>query len=702
MTSLLDGLGRLVSGRLGAVVALVASLLLTAVVMGLGAGVESSGSAPNSLPDDAESARVAELQREFPDGDVLPAIAVVERDGGLTPQDREYVGTLSERWAQEVEGEPSPPVPSEDGEAVIVSIPVSGEVSGLDLGEVVEDLRAAVEDPPEGLTVELTGGAAFAADTASAFEGANLRLLLVTAAVVAVLLVLTYRSPVLWLVPLVVIALADRTAASLTELVASWAGTELDGSTSGITSVLVFGAGTNYALLLVSRYREELRRRPEHREALAAAVRGSAEAILASNLTVVLALLVLLTSVAPNSQSLGVSAAIGLVVALLFALFALPAALSLFGRGLFWPFVPRPGTAEGEGGAWLAIARRVVRRPGTVLVASLVVLGVLATGLLGVRVGLSTADQFRVEAESVDGLETLSEHYPSGASSPVTVIADADRTEQVVATVADVDGVVEARPAGTSGTGLVQVQATLDSAPATDRSIEAIREMRSSLDRVEGADALVGGSVAEDLDARDGAERDLMVVVPLILLVVLVVLLAVLRAVVTPFVLIGINVLSTTAALGAGVWVSEHVFGFPALDVSVPLYVVLFLVALGIDYTVFLVLRAREEAATHGTVEGMVRSVGVTGGVITSAGIVLAAVFAVLGVLPLITLTQVGVIVGLGILLDTFLVRTVVVPAVFALVGDRIWWPARPYGPTRSESVGPEPAESGSVGPAGS
>ncbi len=702
MTSLLDGLGRLVSGRLGAVVALVASLLLTAVVMGLGAGVESSGSAPNSLPDDAESARVAELQREFPDGDVLPAIAVVERDGGLTPQDREYVGTLSERWAQEVEGEPSPPVPSEDGEAVIVSIPVSGEVSGLDLGEVVEDLRAAVEDPPEGLTVELTGGAAFAADTASAFEGANLRLLLVTAAVVAVLLVLTYRSPVLWLVPLVVIALADRTAASLTELVASWAGTELDGSTSGITSVLVFGAGTNYALLLVSRYREELRRRPEHREALAAAVRGSAEAILASNLTVVLALLVLLTSVAPNSQSLGVSAAIGLVVALLFALFALPAALSLFGRGLFWPFVPRPGTAEGEGGAWLAIARRVVRRPGTVLVASLVVLGVLATGLLGVRVGLSTADQFRVEAESVDGLETLSEHYPSGASSPVTVIADADRTEQVVATVADVDGVVEARPAGTSGTGLVQVQATLDSAPATNRSIEAIREMRSSLDRVEGADALVGGSVAEDLDARDGAERDLMVVVPLILLVVLVVLLAVLRAVVTPFVLIGINVLSTTAALGAGVWVSEHVFGFPALDVSVPLYVVLFLVALGIDYTVFLVLRAREEAATHGTVEGMVRSVGVTGGVITSAGIVLAAVFAVLGVLPLITLTQVGVIVGLGILLDTFLVRTVVVPAVFALVGDRIWWPARPYGPTRSASVGPEPAESGSVGPAGS
>lgn len=674
MRSALAVLAQVTTRRATAWLVLVITVLLAGAVMFVGSSLESASSAPDPLPADAESARVAELQQSFPGGDVLPAVAVVERAGGVTAEDRAWVGEVSQRWAEMTGNKVSPPIPATDGDALIVAIEVDADVTGLDLTELVGDLRETVdEDRPDGLTVQLTGGAAFAADISSAFEGADVRLLLVTAAVVAVLLILTYRSPVLWLVPLIVIAVADRTASVVTQIVADWTGNGLDGSTSGITSVLVFGAGTNYALLLVSRYREELRRHASHRDALAAAVRGSAEAIVASNLTVVLALLALLFSVAPNTRSLGVSAAIGLLVALLFALFALPAALSLFGRGLFWPFVPRNGEDEkSRDGVWFRIARAVVSRPAAVLAVAAVILGVLASGLLGVKVGLSQTDQFRVDAESVDGLDTLSKHFPPGASDPVTIVVKADEADAVLAQVNQMDGVDSARPSGESG-DLVKITATLEDAPATPQSIETIETMRSEL---EGSSALVGGSVAKDLDSRNGAERDLKVVVPLILLVVLLVLFAVLRSIVTPLVLVTISVIATFAALGLGAWMSTHVFGFPALDVSTPIYAFLFLVALGVDYTVFLVLRAREETAEHDTVDAMVMAVGLTGGVITSAGIVLASVFAVLGVLPLITLTQVGLIVGLGILLDTFLVRTVVVPAVFALVGDRIWWPA--------------------------
>lgn len=675
MNSLVERLARLTTQKGSAWLVLVVAALLTGAVMAVGSSVGSGSSAPDPLPADAESARVAELQRDFPGGDVLPAVAVVERDGGLTGGDQEWVAEVSQRWAEITGGEVSPPIPAQDGEALIVVIDVKADVTGLGLTDLVEDLRASAEEgQPDGVSVQLTGGAAFAADTASAFDGANVRLLIVTAVVVALLLILTYRSPVLWLVPLVVIAVADRTASVATEIVADAMGRGLDGSTSGITSVLVFGAGTNYALLLVSRYREELRRHEHHRDALAAAVRGAAEPIVASNLTVVLALLVLVFSVAPNNQSLGLAAALGLLVALLFALFVLPAALSLFGRGLFWPFIPRAGDEEkSRDGVWFRIARAVVRRPVVMLAAAAVVLGVLASGLLGAKVGLSQTDQFRVTAESVDGLETLSEHFPPGAADPVTIIAPADETDAVLARTGQTDGVDSARPSGRSG-DLVKITATLTDPPATPESIATIKALRGDLAEF---DALVGGSVAKDLDSRTGAERDLRVVVPLILLVVLLVLIAVLRSIAAPLVLIVINLISTLAALGLGIWVSNHVFGFPALDVNTPLYAFLFLVALGIDYTVFLVLRAREETAHHGTVDAIVLAVGLTGGVITSAGIVLASVFAVLGVLPLITLTQVGLIVGLGILLDTFLVRTIVVPAVFALAGDRIWWPAR-------------------------
>lgn len=673
-----DRLASVTTGRRSSWVVLLLSFLLAGLVIGLGSGVDSSGDAPNSLPAEAESARAAEALEEFPGSDVLPAVAVFAREGQqLSEQDLGAVAAAAERFGEVVDAQTSPPIPAPDGEAAIVNIPVPAGVSGFNLTEVVDDLRAAAgEDLPDGMTAEITGGAGFAADTASAFEGADVRLLLVTAAVVAFLLLLTYRSPTLWLVPLIVVGLADRVAASLLELAAQGFDFTLDGSTSGITSVLVFGAGTNYALLLVSRYREELRVVEDHRDALARAVRGAASAILASNLTVVLALLTLLFGVLPNNRSLGISAAVGLVVALAFALFTLPAALAIFGRGLFWPFVPRVGDEDKtRTGGWFKVARAVTRRPLAVVAGSLVILALLVGGLFGAKLGLSQTEQFRVEAESVDGLETLSAHFPPGASAPVNVVVDADLEADALDVVRGTDGVVDADVTGQSGTGLSQITATLDSAPSTDASIEAVEALRTNLDEVDQG-ALVGGTVAEDLDSRNGTIRDMKVIIPMILGVVLLVLVLVLRALVAPLVLVGINVVSSLAALGAGAWVSENVFGFPALDVGTPLFAFLFLVALGIDYTVFLVLRAEEETPAHGTREGIVQAVGLTGAVITSAGLVLAAVFAVLGVLPLITLTQIGIIVGLGILIDTFFVRTVVVPAVFALIGPKVWWPS--------------------------
>ncbi len=674
----LDRLASVTTGRRSAWVVLLLSLLIAGIVIGLGSRVESSGEAPNSLPDDAESAQAAQALEEFPGADTLPAVAIFARDGEqLSEEDLGAVRAAGERFAEVVDAQTSPPIPAPDGQAAIVNIPVPADVSGFNLTAVVDDLRAAAtEDLPEGMTAEVTGGAGFAADTASAFEGADVRLLMVTALVVAVLLLLTYRSPTLWLVPLVVVGLADRVAASLLELAAQGLDITIDGSTSGITSVLVFGAGTNYALLLVSRYREELRQVEDHRDALARAVRGAASAILASNLTVVLALLTLLFGVLPNNRSLGVSAALGLVVALAFALFTLPAALSIFGRGLFWPFVPRVGDQDKtRTGAWFKIARTVTRRPLPVVAGSAVVLAVLVSGLFGAKLGLSQTEQFRIEAESVDGLQTLSQHFPPGASAPVTVVVDTAAQDEALDVVRGTEGVVSAEATGDSGTGLTQITATLDSAPSTEASISAVEALRTNLDQVEGT-ALVGGTVAEDLDSRNGTMRDMQVIIPMILGVVLLVLIVVLRALVAPLVLVGINVISSLAALGAGAWVSENVFGFPALDVGTPLFAFLFLVALGIDYTVFLVLRAKEETPGHGTREGIVQAVGLTGSVITSAGLVLAAVFAVLGVLPLITLTQIGIIVGLGILIDTFFVRTIVVPAVFSLVGPKIWWPS--------------------------
>lgn len=649
-------------------------------VMVLAGGNDSAGQAPDSLPASTESARAAVVADQFPDAGTAAAIVVATRsdDGELTQADLAALEAALTR--ADAGARPTGVIVAPDGRAALGRVAVPADLNGFALTERIEELRAAVTaDAPEGLRLQVTGGPAFGADIADSFSGANTLLLAVTAIVVMVLLIATYRSPVLWLVPLTVVGLADRVATSVGTALADLTGLAFDGSTSGITSVLVFGAGTNYALLLVSRYRDELHRHTDHRDALRAAVRHAGPAIVASNVTVVLALLTLLLALLPNTRSLGAFAAAGLVVAVVFVLTALPPALALCGRRVFWPFVPRPdGRDAAEDGAWAAVATRVVRRPAVVACGASAVLVVFAAGLAATDIGLSRTEQFRVRAESVDGLNVLSEHFPPGASDPALVIARSGATAQVQSALDTVSGVSRATVTGTSENGWTRWSVVLDAAPASAAAFTTIENIRSAMAAVPGAEALVGGSDAEALDIRDAARRDQALVIPLILAVVLLVLAVLLRALPAALLLVGVTVLSALAALGAGSWLSDNVFGFPALDTNVPLFGFLFLVALGVDYTIFLVTRAREEANPHGTTRGMVRAVASTGAVITSAGVVLAAVFCVLGVLPLITLTQLGIVVGVGILLDTFVVRTLVVPALFAMLGDRVWWPGKP------------------------
>ncbi|WP_427383849.1 MMPL family transporter [Janibacter sp. G56] len=681
---LLTVLGRLLTTRSAALVLLL-GVLVSVGLIGALRGVEAPG-AVGSLPAGSESARVQEQLATFAGHEDVPVLAVVTREDGaaLTRADLTAASALGEDLRGVVAQSPGAPVgdgpsagpataiPSEDGEAAVVLVPVNADRPNAEVSDTVETLRAHIADEaPSGLDVAVTGGPAFGADIAASFKGANVMLLLATIGVVAVLLILTYRSPVLFLVPLAVVGLADQLAAVVTAALGHTADVHFD---AGVISVLVFGAGTNYALLLISRYREELRRHEDHHHALAVATRGSVGAIVASNLTVVLALLTLVLTAMPSTRGLGLAGAAGLLVALVTVLTLLPAALALVGRKAFWPYVPRVGEDANSGSVWRRVASVVTARPAVAAAASVVVLGALAAGLLGTKVGLSQTDQFRVASESAAGLEVLSEHFPAGEAQPLTVLTRDAAADAVLEATKGVDGVVRASAAGESG-GWTRISVVGTAEPSSDASARTVRDLRAAVADVEGADALVGGASAQDVDVRDASAADLRLIVPLVLGVVLLVLGGLLRSVVAPIVLVLVNVASAVAAIGLGSVVSRWLFDVPALDVNVPVLAFVFLIALGIDYTIFLAHRARAEAATHGTVGGVVEALAHTGGVITSAGVVLAGVFAALGVLPLVTLGQLGVIVGLGVLIDTLLVRTVAVPAVFGLLGDRMWWP---------------------------
>ncbi|MES2866251.1 MULTISPECIES: MMPL family transporter [Microbacterium] len=665
------------TSRRGAWISLGIVLLTFVALFGLFSRIDGP-TGNETAPPDSESSQVSALLEEFANADEQSVLVVASRADAadLSLADITALEDIVPALDAHTGLESSAPTVSDDGAAAVIVAPITVGADNAETADIIKDLRTEVGDnTPAGLTLQVTGGPAFGADVTSSFDGADFTLLLVTILIVAVLLIVTYRSPILWLLPLVIVAFADQLAGKVTGAVGNLLDLQFD---SGIISVLVFGAGTNYALLLISRYREELFVEENHRAALSTAWRKTMPAILASNITVVLALLTLALAVIPGTRGLGISSAVGLLIALAAVLFALPPLLAVCGRRVFWPFVPKPGTNAEHGKVWKGIATGVMRRPWLSLGAGVLVLTVMGAGLVGTTVGLDQVEKFRVQSESAAGLEVLGDHFPPGESQPIFIVANSAEADSVLDSVDDVDGVVRANPIGETTDGaLTKIMVTGEYAPGTPESLDLVTELRDIVHDVPGADAVVGGAVATDLDARAGNQQDLLLIAPLVLAVSFIVLLVLLRSLVAPVVLLLINVASAAAAIGAGSWLSRVLFDQHALDLQVPLLAFLFLVALGIDYTIFLVHRARAEAESHGTREGMVRAVSHTGAVITSAGIVLAAVFAALGVLPLVTLGQLGLIVGVGVIIDTLVVRTVIVPAVFGVLGDRIWWPRR-------------------------
>ncbi|NPD04550.1 MMPL family transporter [Nocardioides sp. zg-1308] len=689
---------RVIAGRRTAwVVALVPLFLAIAAILFVPEG-ERETTATDTLPAGADSTLAVELAEQLPDDEGQVAIVLWTADSGELDQGaqgdltQQAVRLLSEAGGgqgapegdrpgeapggqQGGAGQQSPLVVAEDGTAAFVAVPVTSS-SATDNIDRVEELREQLrDDAPEGVTVEVTGPAGIQADIGQVFDGADIRLLGATAAVVAILLIITYRSPVLWLVPLTVVAVADRFAAIAATNVLELTGLAWDESTVGILSVLVFGAGTDYALLLISRYRDELKTTESRHVAMAHALTRTTEAVLSSATTVVLGVLTLLLSAIPTTRGLGAACAVGIVVAATFALVVLPAALVLFGRWVFWPRVPHVGDAVliDSRGVWRRVGDAVARRPRTFVVGTVAGLALLAVGTTSITTGLDPADQFLQRPEAISAAERLGESFPAGTSDPVQVVTR-DDPEQVLGVVEGVDGVDSARVT-TSGDGIARIDAVPDAEPGSDAAQGVVVDVRAAV--ADFTDTHVGGGDAEALDAKDYAASDRLTILPLILLLVLGALLLLLRSIVAPLLLVATVVATYAASMGASWWLFQTVFGFEAMDTGVPLLAFLFLVALGVDYNIFLVTRAREEAAEHGTRTGMLRALTATGGVITSAGILLAAVFAVLGVLPLVVLAQLGAIIFVGVLLDTLVVRTVLVPALALTLGETFWWPRK-------------------------
>ncbi|GAB3591682.1 hypothetical protein GCM10027446_10430 [Angustibacter peucedani] len=742
----------------------------------------------NFLPASAESTELSKLAERFSSSSTFPAFVVVERDAGITPQDtaavQQYAQSLGAltldvdpavadgrtfALKDYVVPGPTAAVPSQDGKALLLPVLLDGDKAGDSLpdgesvvGQAVGALRdAASKDlAPTGVRTYVTGPAGFTADLVTAFGGIDGKLLGVSLTAVFVILLLVYRSPLLPLAALLTAGFGLALAALVIFPLAKNGTITLDGQSQGILSILVIGAATDYALLLVSRYREELHDHPSKYVAMRRAWRGSVEPIAASAATVVLGLLCLLLSQLGSTRGLGPVGAFGIGGALLAALTLLPVLLLVpvlllalvacgaafavgavlvgpwlglvlvvlvlagggylavrrwqvlrtgpagdeplpwyaraeSGRWLFWPRTPRidhvhrADSVDGPG-IWGRVARLVGRHPRTVWVGTLVVLLAAAFFAPSLKAdGISTSQVFRDRVESVVGQEVLGEHFPGGSGSPALLVVqetDAPRALQVVQAV---DGVDSARITtddtlaadGKPGPrkvvdGQVQIEATLEPAADSPQAEDVVKRLRTAVDQV-GQDVLVGGTTAVNLDVRDASRRDLLVIIPAILLVILLVLMLLLRAVVAPLLLIGANVLSFAATVGVAALVFRDVFHFPGGDPSIPLYAFVFLVALGIDYSIFLMTRVREESVEAGTRRGVLVGLAVTGGVITSAGVVLAATFGALSTIPILFLQQIAFLVAFGVLLDTLVVRSLLVPALVRDVGPRVWWPSR-------------------------
>ncbi|MET3566260.1 RND superfamily putative drug exporter [Leifsonia sp. 563] len=691
-------------------------VLIWLVLAGIGgptfgklSGVSSNDQAA-FLPASAESTEVQDWQKRFTDSGSIPAIVVVEADESIPKSE---LGTTYADLGTKLGGvdgvEPAPegqttsvagPIPSEDGRAVEYIVPIS---DSDELKTVVADLRTVADDAvPEGAQAWVTGPAGLTADLVNAFGGIDGILLLVAVAAVFVILLLVYRALLLPFLVLLTSVFALCAAILIVYLFALWGWIKLSGQSQGILSILVIGAATDYSLLLVSRYREALEVEESRWVAILRAWKASFEPIVASGATVILALLCLLFSDLNSNKSLGPIAAIGIVFSLFSALTFLPALLAVFGRASFWPFRPVVGERahkhadgttltglEGVRGIWRRVGGLIARRPRVTWIVSFVLLVACALGLTQLKAnGVQQTDVILSQSDAVDGQAVVAKHFDAGSGSPVLIVAPESEAEAVLTATEKTDGIASAafytgggrpQPGAPADPvvkdGHVLIQATLASEPDSAQAEKVVKGLRESLS-TDGS-VLVGGVTAIALDTNKTAQSDLIKIIPIVLAVILLILMLLLRSIVAPVILIGSVVLSYAAALGVSALVFNHVFGFPGADAAVPLFGFVFLVALGVDYNIFLMTRVREESLRIGTRPGILRGLGLTGSVITSAGIVLAATFAALAVIPILFLVQIAFIVAFGVLLDTVVVRSLLVPAVSYDIGRAIWWPSK-------------------------
>src|SRR5215472_2303791 len=633
------------------------------------------------LPAKAESTKVLDIQAKIQSPNDFPAVVVYYRPAGLTAADRAKATADLGRFATVHGALPHSlgPFPSADGKALESVVNVNLGSNGWSKSEAaVTSLTNIARAGDPGLRAYITGPLGNAADSSKSFKGIDTTLLLAAGAVVVLLLLLTYRSPVLWLLPVLSVVVSLFAAQAFIYLLAAHAGLTVNGQSAGILIVLVFGAGTDYALLLTARYREELRRHEDRHEAMATALRRSGPAIVASGGTVVLAMLALSVAELNATKSLGPVLAIGVVVAMVAMLTLLPALLVIVGRWAFWPRRPVYGSAEPTtSGAWARLGQRIAVRPRTVWVSTAVVLGIASLGIIGLNAtGLTNAQSYRSHPGSVVGEQVLEQHFPGGAGQPVVVVGNPQAGARLAAALRTTPGITAVTPPRVVA-GHTFVEGTLTSVPDSKAASATIDRVRAAEHALPGAGALVGGNTAINLDVQNASSHDRNVIIPLVLVVVLLILMLLLRAIVAPLILVATVVLSFGAALGLSALVFRNLFGYTGADNSFPLFVFVFLVALGIDYNIFLMTRVREEAGRLGARQGALTGLATTGAVITSAGAVLAGTFAALGTLPLTQFTEIGVAVALGVLLDTIIVRSVLVTALNLDLGRWMWWPSR-------------------------
>ncbi|MFI8290025.1 MMPL family transporter [Streptomyces sp. NPDC085614] len=620
------------------------------------------------LPASADSTQVATLGELLPGGDSTDLVLVYHRDGGLTPGDRE---TAAREVARVAAGHrltsPPRPVPSKDGTTLLYA--VSSTEPGTDekaRDALVQDVRATVSG-------QVGGPGALATDAGEVYESLDGPLLYTTVAVVAILLIVIYRSPFLWLVPLLVAGAADFLSMAVTYALHQGFDISVSGQSTGVMTILVFGAGTDYALLLVSRYREELRRTPRPYDAMLTALRGCGPAVLASSGTVAAGLLCLLAADLNSSRGMGPTAAVGVLCALVAMTTLLPALLVVLGRRVFWPLIPAHGgePKTGRRSFFAAVGGSAGRRPVAVLLTGAAALAALALGTLALPGALKQEDSFTSTPEAVAAMKTLAAAYPEAGTQPITVIAPTAGAARALETARATEG-VESAERGRSGAGWTEISVLADHPPQSAAETATLKELRAGL----GEGVYVGGPSAEQLDLTETSRSDSMVIVPLVLVAVLLILVVLLRSLIAPLLLVGAVVAVWGASLGIGGLLFEPLFGFEGTDPGLPLLSFVFLVALGVDYGIFVMHRMREECL-DGAEPGAaaLTALRTTGGVIASAGLVLAATFAVLVNMPLVQLAELGFVIAVGVLLDTFLVRTYLVTSASVLLGRKVWWP---------------------------